>query len=90
MHLYCGFAPQHKAHLAALRPQVNLAYYLGLQRLSALESLFSCQCAVVDAQNNLTERVFKECDTRGRFEKLMTALYDYPHYGAPFRRGSRC
>ena len=46
--------------------------------------------AVVDAQNSLTERVFTECDTRGRFAKLMTALYDYPHYGAPFRRGSRC
>ncbi|KAK9846596.1 hypothetical protein WJX81_007362 [Elliptochloris bilobata] len=45
--------------------------------------------AFVDAQNSLTERVFKECDTRERFEKLMTELYDYPHYGAPFRRGSR-
>ncbi|KAL6754676.1 prolyl oligopeptidase [Haematococcus lacustris] len=45
--------------------------------------------AFVAAQNQLTNEVLAQCDTRQAFKDLFTQLYDYPKYGTPFRRGSR-
>jgi hypothetical protein len=43
---------------------------------------------VVDAQNALTDSVLRECDElRAPFKQLFTALYDYPKFGTPFKRG---
>ena len=46
-------------------------------------------CAVVDAQNNLTEQVLEQCQTRAQFKKLLTSIFDYPRYSCPFKRGDR-
>eukprot|EP00879_Flechtneria_rotunda_P018448 GHRR01019352.1.p1 GENE.GHRR01019352.1~~GHRR01019352.1.p1 ORF type:complete len:520 (+),score=168.42 GHRR01019352.1:95-1654(+) len=45
--------------------------------------------AFVEAQNKLTQQVLEQCETRGQFKELFTALYDYPKYGTPFKRGDR-
>ena len=45
--------------------------------------------AFVEAQNALTDGVLAECATRARFKELMTALYNYPRFSCPFKRGDR-
>ncbi|GAQ82840.1 Prolyl oligopeptidase family protein [Klebsormidium nitens] len=45
--------------------------------------------AFVDAQNEVTQKFLSECETREKFRERMTALYNYPKYGTPFRRGSK-
>eukprot|EP00879_Flechtneria_rotunda_P014005 GHRR01014632.1.p1 GENE.GHRR01014632.1~~GHRR01014632.1.p1 ORF type:complete len:139 (+),score=22.84 GHRR01014632.1:95-511(+) len=45
--------------------------------------------AFVEAQNKLTQQVLEQCETRGQFKELFTALYDYPKYGTPFKRGGK-
>lgn len=45
--------------------------------------------AFVEAQNKLTNKVLEQCTTRDQFKSLFTALYDYPKYGTPFKRGDR-
>eukprot|EP00882_Tetradesmus_deserticola_P019405 GHRQ01020886.1.p1 GENE.GHRQ01020886.1~~GHRQ01020886.1.p1 ORF type:complete len:455 (+),score=131.29 GHRQ01020886.1:102-1466(+) len=45
--------------------------------------------AFVEAQNKLTAKVLEQCTTRDQFKSLFTALYDYPKYGTPFKRGDR-
>lgn len=45
--------------------------------------------AVVDAQNELSNKVLAQCDTRDKFADLMRQLYDYPKYGTPSRHGDR-
>ncbi len=44
---------------------------------------------VVDAQNKVTSDVLARCSTREQFKQLFTALYNYPKYGTPFKRGNR-
>ncbi|KIZ07661.1 prolyl endopeptidase [Monoraphidium neglectum] len=43
----------------------------------------------VEAQNELTNSVLAQCDTREQFKALFTDLYNYPKYGTPFKKGSR-
>ncbi|XP_066930908.1 prolyl endopeptidase-like [Clytia hemisphaerica] len=43
----------------------------------------------VEKQNELTKSVLETCETRDKFNKRMTKLYDYPKHGCPFRRGNR-
>ncbi len=45
--------------------------------------------AVVDSQNELSNKVLAQCDTRDKFAGLMRQLYDYPKYGTPSRHGDR-
>lgn len=45
--------------------------------------------AFVEAQNELTQKVLAQCETRDQFKELFTALYDYPKFGTPFKRGNR-
>lgn len=45
--------------------------------------------AFVDAQNEVTQKFLSECESREKFRERMTALYNYPKYGTPFRRGSK-
>ena len=44
-------------------------------------------CAVVQAQNNLTQQVLSTCDTRSKFKALMTEMYNFPKTSCPFQRG---
>lgn len=39
------------------------------------------------AQNQLTDTVLEECDTRSKFKDLMTEMYDFPKISCPFQRG---
>ena len=43
--------------------------------------------AVVAAQNELTESVLEECDTREKFKAMMTEMYDFPKVSCPFQKG---
>jgi hypothetical protein len=45
--------------------------------------------AFVEAQNEVTQKFFAECETREKFRERMTALYNYPKYACPFKRGSK-
>lgn len=45
--------------------------------------------AFVEKQNQLTQKVLQQCETRDQFKQLFTQLYDYPKYGTPFKRGDR-
>ncbi len=47
----------------------------------------TCVSAVVAAQNQLTESVLEECDTRSKFKDMMTEMYDFPKVSCPFQRG---
>lgn len=47
------------------------------------------KCAVVEAQNALTNSVLEKCGTREKFKELMTRLYNYERFSCPFKRGSR-
>jgi len=42
-------------------------------------------CAVVEAQNQLTQTVLAQCETRDEFKELMTRLYNYERYGCPYK-----
>ena len=44
-------------------------------------------CAVVQAQNNLTQQVLAGCDSRAKFKALMTEMFDFPKTSCPFQRG---
>ena len=41
--------------------------------------------AVVEAQNQLTQTVVAQCETRDEFKELMTRLYNYERYGCPYK-----
>ncbi|KAK1388533.1 Prolyl endopeptidase [Heracleum sosnowskyi] len=43
----------------------------------------------VQKQVNLTESVFKQCETREKLQNKLTEFYDYPKYEAPFREGDK-
>ena len=43
--------------------------------------------AFVSQQNETCQAVLAQCDVRDRFRARMEALYDYPKFGCPFRRG---
>ena len=43
----------------------------------------------VTAENALTEDFLSRSDVRGRIEKRLTSLWDYPKYGVPTRIGER-
>ncbi|BDA42018.1 Prolyl endopeptidase [Coccomyxa sp. Obi] len=43
--------------------------------------------AFVAAQNELTESVLDECDTREKFKAMMTEMYDFPKVSCPFQKG---
>jgi hypothetical protein len=45
--------------------------------------------AFVEAQNEVTQKFLAECETREKFRERMTALYNYPKYACPFKRGSK-
>nr|QOL01125.1 putative extracellular protein CSOL_049 [Pseudococcomyxa simplex] len=43
--------------------------------------------AFVAAQNELTNSVLEECDTRSKFKDMMTEMYDFPKISCPYQRG---
>lgn len=45
--------------------------------------------AFVTAQNKITDPLLKDNPVREKFKERMTALYDYPKFGCPFKRGKR-
>ena len=58
-------------------------------RLAKASKNVATLCAVVEAQNKLTEQVLEQCQTRAQFKKLLTSIFDYPRYSCPFKRGDR-
>eukprot|EP00803_Ostreobium_quekettii_P007603 evm.model.scf_98.5 EVM.evm.TU.scf_98.5 scf_98:31915-34323(+) len=45
--------------------------------------------AFVAAQNELTQSVLAQCDTRQKFGDMFKKMYNYPKYGCPFIEGGR-
>lgn len=43
----------------------------------------------VEKQMKLTESVLKKCETREKFFKKLTELFDCPKFSAPFREGNK-
>ncbi|OMP03016.1 hypothetical protein CCACVL1_02648 [Corchorus capsularis] len=43
----------------------------------------------VHKQVTLTESVLEKCETRAKFHKKITQLFDHPRYSSPFRRGNK-
>ena len=39
----------------------------------------------MEAQNQLTQTVLAQCETRDDFKELMTRLYNYERYGCPYK-----
>ena len=45
--------------------------------------------AFVDAQNEVTDAVLAQCESRAKYKQLFKQLYDYERFGVPFREGNR-
>lgn len=45
--------------------------------------------AFVEEQNKLTMPYLEQCAIRAQFHQRLTALYDYPKYSCPYKRGKR-
>ncbi|KAL0438341.1 UNVERIFIED_CONTAM: Prolyl endopeptidase [Sesamum latifolium] len=43
----------------------------------------------VEKQMKLTDSVLKTCETREKLREMLTKLYDFPKYTAPFRQGDK-
>lgn len=43
----------------------------------------------VEKQVTLTNSVLENCDSKQKFKDRITALYDYPKYECPFKRGDK-
>eukprot|EP01023_Acetabularia_acetabulum_P003193 TRINITY_DN11349_c0_g1_i2.p1 TRINITY_DN11349_c0_g1~~TRINITY_DN11349_c0_g1_i2.p1 ORF type:complete len:835 (-),score=107.60 TRINITY_DN11349_c0_g1_i2:1168-3591(-) len=43
----------------------------------------------VQEQNQVTQSILEQCESRSKFSNLMTKLYNFPRYGCPFKRGNR-
>ena len=43
----------------------------------------------IEAQRKLTDSVLSHCNLRGNFRDKITALYDFPRYGCPFKKGNK-
>lgn len=74
--------------------QQCMPYILCLLRsaLCLLLSSFLSSTSVfadVTAQNELTNNVLSQCETRQQFNDLLTELFDYPRYSCPRRHGKR-
>jgi len=44
----------------------------------------------VEKQVELADEILAKCDTREKLKKKETALYNYPRYGCPTKRGNYC
>lgn len=44
----------------------------------------------IEKQIELADEVLAKCDTREKLKKKVTALYNYPRYGCPTKRGKYC
>lgn len=44
----------------------------------------------VEKQVELADEILAKCDTREKLKKKVTALYNYPRYGCPTKRGNFC
>lgn len=44
----------------------------------------------VEKQVELADEILTKCDTREKLKKKVTALYNYPRYGCPTKRGNFC
>ena len=44
--------------------------------------------AVIDEQNEVTNKVLARCEGRGKLKQLISSIMDHPKRGLPWKRGS--
>ena len=43
----------------------------------------------IEEQRTLTQSILKKCDLKEKLRERTTALFDYPKYDCPFKRGEK-